>query len=62
MNVIKGEKRLIVSNFCSQGDWQMANAADANGLVSGHAYTVTAVAKVRNHIYLVLFTSKKLLA
>ncbi|GFY57901.1 calpain-A [Trichonephila inaurata madagascariensis] len=28
------------------GDWQMANAADPNGLVSGHAYTVTAVAKV----------------
>ncbi|GFV93507.1 calpain-B [Trichonephila clavipes] len=32
---------------CSRkGDWQMANAADPNGLVSGHAYTVTAVAKV----------------
>lgn len=41
------KKVLIVCNFSLQGDWQMANAADANGLVSGHAYTVTAVAKVR---------------
>ncbi|XP_023235751.1 calpain-A-like isoform X2 [Centruroides sculpturatus] len=32
---------------CSRkGDWRTANVADNNGLVAGHAYTVTAVANV----------------
>jgi len=29
-----------------QGEWREATMADANGLVSGHAYTVTKVMRV----------------
>lgn len=32
-----------------QGDWRFSNKADPNGLVSGHAYTITAVRKVSLH-------------
>lgn len=31
-----------------QGDWRSSNQADANGLVAGHAYTVTDAVKVRH--------------
>jgi hypothetical protein len=30
----------------SQGDWRKATQAEANGLVSGHAYTITKVMRV----------------
>ncbi|XP_074642195.1 calpain-B-like [Tubulanus polymorphus] len=34
---------------CSKkGDWRNSNEADANGLVSGHAYTLTNVLKIRH--------------
>jgi len=34
---------------CSRkGDWKSSNQADANGLVAGHAYTVTDAVKVRH--------------
>ena len=29
-----------------QGDWKLSNKADPNGLVAGHAYTITEVRKV----------------
>ena len=29
-----------------QGDWRFSTRADPNGLVSGHAYTITEVRKV----------------
>ncbi|XP_059139505.1 calpain-A-like isoform X2 [Physella acuta] len=36
---------------CSRkGDWRMATAADENGLVPGHAYTVTNIAMVRHRL------------
>ncbi|CAG2197720.1 CAPNN [Mytilus edulis] len=34
---------------CSRkGDWRFSNKADPNGLVSGHAYTITAVRKIKH--------------
>ena len=36
-----------VQAYCTiQGDWRQAMEADANGLVSGHAYTITKVMRV----------------
>ena len=32
--------------ICYQGDWKLSNKADPNGLVSGHAYTITGIEKV----------------
>ena len=41
---------VVSANFSCvylQGDWKLSNKADPNGLVSGHAYTITGIEKVR---------------
>lgn len=38
---------IIICLICLQGDWKMSQQADANGLVAGHAYTVTDAVKIR---------------
>ena len=47
-------KTLIV--FIFKGDWRQAHASDINGLVQGHAYTITGIYRVHvdnNLCYLV---------
>ena len=38
--------------WCMQGDWRNSLKAEANGLVPGHAYTVTDVTKVSSFLLL----------
>lgn len=36
---------------CSRkGDWRRSNVADANGLVSGHAYTITGISRITHQM------------
>ena len=39
-------KEILTDFFFHQGDWRLSTKTDPNGLVSGHAYTITGIEKV----------------
>jgi hypothetical protein len=48
----KNDPIIIICNILFQGDWRFSTRADPNGLVSGHAYTITEVRKETNETHI----------
>ena len=48
-------RKVLHFNYIFQGDWRQAIQADDNGLVSGHAYTITEVLRVSLYLQTLLF-------
>ncbi|XP_060560457.1 calpain-A-like [Ruditapes philippinarum] len=46
--ILRASKSEAFITCSRKGDWKLSNKADPNGLVSGHAYTITGIEKIQH--------------